>query len=96
LLAAGSDDCNISVWNINSGECVALLGQNEPVFAIAVLQNGNLASNDGDNILIWDLSFAHVHPANQVASRRRARLAVVARRHADCLFTRRSSRLVVA
>ena len=61
LLATGSDDLSIRVWEISSGKCVRLLcrgGHAAPVCALAVSSDGAMLASGGDDhaVLLWQLS----------------------------------------
>jgi Ran GTPase-activating protein (RanGAP) involved in mRNA processing and transport len=58
LLASGSDDKTIKVWNVNTGACVkTLTGHNDCVSALAILPDRCLASGSGDcKIKLWDVN----------------------------------------
>ena len=57
LLASGSNDRTIKVWNIERGACEATLsGHTERVIALGVLPNGRLASGSADRtIKVWNI-----------------------------------------
>ena len=55
---SGNDDTTLSLWNIESGECIhQYLGHNDKVRSVCLDGNGNLAlsgSSDG-TLILWDL-----------------------------------------
>ena len=57
LLAAGSSDKTIKIWNIDTGQCIqTLTGHENSVYSVAFPQNSNLlasGSSDG-TIKIWE------------------------------------------
>ena len=56
LLASGSRDNSIKLWDLDTGSCAAtLVSHSDSVFALAVLPDGRLASGSRDNtIRLWD------------------------------------------
>ena len=57
LLASGSGDKTIKMWNVQSGACEKTLsGCTDIVWALAVLPNGRLANGSGDGtIKVWNV-----------------------------------------
>jgi WD40 repeat protein len=59
LLASGSHDKAVKLWNVRSGECVkTLLGHGEDVESVSFSPDGSLlASGSGDKtVKLWDVS----------------------------------------
>ena len=56
ILASGSGDTSIKIWNTTSGTCIkTLTGHSSYVYSLAVLEEGILASGSWDNsIKIWN------------------------------------------
>jgi hypothetical protein len=59
LIASGSVDSKIKIWNIRSNECIKTLEEhNKSVYTLAVLQNGFLASGSADKTIgIWNKDY---------------------------------------
>ena len=57
ILASGSWDESIKIWNVNTGKCIrTLTGHTGTVFALQLLANNTLASGSGDHsIKIWNV-----------------------------------------
>ena len=56
ILASGSGDKSIKIWDISSGECIQTLnGHTDCVSSVCVLPDGNLASGSYKSIKIWDI-----------------------------------------
>ena len=56
LLASGSGDRTVKVWEVASGRCIATLqGHGSYVTSVAALEGGRLASGSGDDtVKVWD------------------------------------------
>ena len=56
MLASGSADCSMRLWDVNTKSCVATLaGHTDAVTALAVLADGKLASGSQDGpVRLWD------------------------------------------
>ena len=58
MLASGSWDKTIKLWNINTNECVVTLGGHRgPVYSVAFNTDGKLlaSGSDDDTIKLWDI-----------------------------------------
>eukprot|EP01102_Stenamoeba_stenopodia_P022898 TRINITY_DN9710_c0_g1_i1.p1 TRINITY_DN9710_c0_g1~~TRINITY_DN9710_c0_g1_i1.p1 ORF type:complete len:349 (-),score=30.65 TRINITY_DN9710_c0_g1_i1:34-1080(-) len=57
LLASGSSDLTICIWNVNDGKCVqTLIGHHNFVQTLYVMQNGDLLSGSSDcTVRIWSI-----------------------------------------
>lgn len=56
-MASGSADHSVKVWNVLTGDCVATLrGHESQVGALAILDDGTLASSSRSWICVWDLT----------------------------------------
>ena len=54
LIASGSEDGTVKIWNSSTGGLVkTLTGFNNPVWSLSVLPNGNLACGSFSQIQIW-------------------------------------------
>ena len=60
-LAAGSKDCMVHVYDLETGkETLTLIGHSDQVTSVCFVGNGKLCSASGDTTLgIWDLSTGH-------------------------------------
>lgn len=58
ILASGSADCKIKLWNVKTRKCVNLLGHENHVRSVAFsYQSQNLASGSRDcSVKLWDIS----------------------------------------
>lgn len=84
-IVSGSADRSVKVWNFLTGVCVATLqGHESGVHALAVLEDGTLASSSSRWICVWDLTshtlltLLHTHtsyPTRTIAGLPRDRLA---------------------
>ena len=57
ILASGSSDESIKIWNIDTGECIrTLTGHTNSVYSLQLLANNKLASGSSDaTIKIWNV-----------------------------------------
>ena len=55
LLASGSRDTTVRIWDLNQGVCVHVLeGHSRSVSSITLMSNGRLVSGSGDHTLrVW-------------------------------------------
>ena len=58
LLASGSGDKTVKIWNLDTGGCVATLrGHTNGVRCLAALEGGRIASGSHDcSIKIWEVA----------------------------------------
>jgi WD40 repeat protein len=53
-LASGSIDCTVRVWCVTTGDCLFTFAHKDPILAMALLQDGRLASCSGSVVRVWD------------------------------------------
>ena len=95
LLASGSNDYKVRVWNVAAQRCVAILeGHTNDVTALAALPDGRLASGGcfDKTIRVWDVSGLSDAPLTSPAATGKAcptcHLPTVPDNVSMCLFCR--------
>jgi transcription initiation factor TFIID subunit 5 len=78
MIASGSDDRSVILWDIRSGSSIrSLIGSTSPISCISISNDGQalIAGCDDGNVILWDLNIskqiailnAHTNPVNSVS-----------------------------